>query len=147
MRAGYALQAAGASPRLDDFLRLTRVLAGSLRARIELSGRVRFAQRSIVTRFQRRLPLTCASGSGKSSRRTYRQTLGLLAPSISAQNGKAERFIRTLLAGWLTAVSTAQAKNAAALDGWLWYYNHRPRHAALGHQPRPAEPNCVGLST
>jgi transposase InsO family protein len=23
----------------------------------------------------------------------------------------------------------------AALDGWLHYYNHQRRHAALGHQP------------
>jgi integrase len=31
------------------------------------------------------LPLTCASGLGKSSRRTYRQTLGRLTPSISVR--------------------------------------------------------------
>ena len=56
-----------------------------------LSGRVLFAQRSTVTRFQRRLPLTWASGSGKSARLTYRQTLGLLTLSISAISGTPTR--------------------------------------------------------
>ena len=40
-----------------------------------LSGSILLAQRSTVTRFQSRLPLTCASGSGRSSRRRYRHTL------------------------------------------------------------------------
>src|SRR5438552_12363851 len=56
-----------------------------------LSGRVLFAQRSTVARFQRRFPLTCASGSGKSSRLTYRQTLGRLTWSISAISGTPTR--------------------------------------------------------
>jgi transposase InsO family protein len=40
-------------------------------------------------------------------------------------NAKAERFIRTLLAGWAYgAVHRTSAERTAALDGWLWYYNH-----------------------
>jgi transposase InsO family protein len=51
-------------------------------------------------------------------------------------NGKAERFIRTLLAGWAYgAVYRNSTERAAALDGWLWYYNHQRRHSALGHKP------------
>jgi transposase InsO family protein len=51
-------------------------------------------------------------------------------------NGKAERFIRTLLAGWAyDAIYGSSAERTAALDGWLWHYNHRRRHSALGHQP------------
>jgi transposase InsO family protein len=51
-------------------------------------------------------------------------------------NGKAERFIRTLLAGWgYGAIYGSSAERTAALDGWLWHYNHRRRHSALGHQP------------
>ena len=51
-------------------------------------------------------------------------------------NGKAERFIRTLLAGWAYgAVYRNSAERAAALDGWLWYYNHHRKHSALGHKP------------
>jgi transposase InsO family protein/transposase len=51
-------------------------------------------------------------------------------------NGKAERFIRTLLAGWAYgAVYGSSRERTRALDGWLWHYNHRRRHSALGHQP------------
>ena len=51
-------------------------------------------------------------------------------------NGKAERFIRTLLAGWAYgAIYRSSHERTAALDGWLWHYNHQRRHSALGHQP------------
>jgi transposase InsO family protein len=50
-------------------------------------------------------------------------------------NGKAERFIRTLLSGWAYgALYRNSAEHAAALDGWIDYYNHRRRHSALGHK-------------
>ena len=50
-------------------------------------------------------------------------------------NGKAERFIRTLLAGWAYgAIYRTSDERTQALDGWLWHYNHRRRHSALGHQ-------------
>jgi transposase InsO family protein/transposase-like protein len=51
-------------------------------------------------------------------------------------NGKAERFIRTMLGGWAYNGITysSSAERTAALDGWLWHYNHRRRHAALGHK-------------
>ncbi len=51
-------------------------------------------------------------------------------------NGKAERFIRTLLGGWAYgAIYRSSTERTAALDGWLWHYNHHRRHSALGHQP------------
>jgi transposase InsO family protein len=51
-------------------------------------------------------------------------------------NGKAERFIRTLLGGWAYgALYRNSNERAAALDGWLSYYNHHRRHSALGHHP------------
>jgi transposase InsO family protein len=51
-------------------------------------------------------------------------------------NGKAERFIRTLLAGWAYgAIYATSRERAAALDGWLWTYNHRRPHGALSHKP------------
>jgi transposase InsO family protein len=51
-------------------------------------------------------------------------------------NGKAERFIRTMLAGWAYgAIYRSSEDRTAALDGWLWHYNHRRRHSALGHKP------------
>ena len=50
-------------------------------------------------------------------------------------NGKAERFIRTLLAGWAYgAIYRTSSERTAALDGWLWHYNHQRRHSALGHK-------------
>ena len=57
-------------------------------------------------------------------------------------NGKAERFIRTLLAGWAYgAIYRYSSERTAALDGWLWYYNHQRRHSALGHKPPIARLN------
>ena len=50
-------------------------------------------------------------------------------------NGKAERFIRTMLNGWAYgAIYSSTADRTAGLDGWLWHYNHRRRHQALGRQ-------------
>jgi transposase InsO family protein len=60
-------------------------------------------------------------------------------------NGKAERFIRTMLAGWAYgAVYGSSHERTAALDGWLWHYNHRRRHSALGHQPPTSRTNLLG---
>jgi transposase InsO family protein len=51
-------------------------------------------------------------------------------------NGKAERFIRTMLGGWAYGAIYRESKDrTAALDGWLWHYNHLRRHSALGHKP------------
>jgi transposase InsO family protein len=50
-------------------------------------------------------------------------------------NGKAERFIRTLLSGWAYgAIYRTSSERTAALDGWLWHYNHHRQHSALSHK-------------
>jgi transposase InsO family protein len=50
-------------------------------------------------------------------------------------NGKAERFIRTMLDGWAYGpIYGSSAERTRALDGWLWHYNHRRRHQAIGRQ-------------
>ena len=60
-------------------------------------------------------------------------------------NGKAERFIRTMLNGWAYgAVYGSSQERTAALDGWLWHYNHRRRHSALSHQPPASRTNLLG---
>ena len=78
----------------------------------------------------------------------YRSTLHALAcrklglrhlrtrPYRPRTNGKAERFIRTLLAGWAYgAIYGTSAERTAALNGWVWTYNHRRSHGALSHKP------------
>jgi transposase InsO family protein len=74
------------------------------------------------------------------------RTLGLrhlrTRPYRPRTNGKAERFIRTLLAGWAYgAIYGSSTERAAALDGWLWTYNHRRPHGALSHKPPIARLN------
>jgi transposase InsO family protein len=67
------------------------------------------------------------------------RTLGIrhlrTRPRRPQTNGKAERFIRTMLGGWAYgAIYASSQERTAALDGWLWHYNHRRRHQALGRQ-------------
>jgi transposase InsO family protein/transposase-like protein len=51
-------------------------------------------------------------------------------------NGKAERFIRTLLQGWAYgAVYGSSEQRTHALAGWMHFYNHQRPHGALNHKP------------
>jgi transposase InsO family protein len=66
-------------------------------------------------------------------------------PRRPQTNGKAERFIRTMLNGWAYAtIYRSSTERASTLDGWLWHYNHRRRHSALGHQPPATRTNLPG---
>jgi transposase InsO family protein len=50
-------------------------------------------------------------------------------------NGKAERFIRTLLGGWAYgAIYHTSQERRRALAGWLDFYNRRRPHRSLGRQ-------------
>ena len=63
-------------------------------------------------------------------------------------NGKAERFIRTLLNGWAYgAIYGSSQERTRGLDGWLWHYNHQRRHSALSHQPPVNRTNVLGSNT
>jgi transposase InsO family protein len=51
-------------------------------------------------------------------------------------NGKAERFIRTMLGGWAYgAIYGSSAERTRALSGWLDFYNWRRPHGSLAKRP------------
>jgi transposase InsO family protein len=57
-------------------------------------------------------------------------------------NGKAERFIQTMLREWAYGrIYGTSAERANQLAGWLDRYNYRRKHGSLGHRP-PAARLC-----
>jgi transposase InsO family protein len=57
-------------------------------------------------------------------------------PRRPQTNGKAERFIRTMLAGWAYGrIYGSSRERRQALDPWIDFYNRRRPHGALGHKP------------
>ena len=67
------------------------------------------------------------------------RTLGLrhlrTRPYRPRTNGKAERFIRTMLGGWAYgAVYQTSAQRSRALPAWLDFYNQRRPHGSLSRQ-------------
>jgi transposase InsO family protein len=60
----------------------------------------------------------------------------LIRPHCPWQNGKVERFNRTLQVEWAyRRVFTSNRQRTRALGPWLEFYNNRRRHTALGGQP------------
>jgi transposase InsO family protein len=60
-------------------------------------------------------------------------------PRRPQTNGKAERFIRTMLGDWAYgAIYASSAERTRALNGWLFRYNHHRKHSALGRKPPAA---------
>jgi transposase InsO family protein len=57
-------------------------------------------------------------------------------------NGKAERFIQTLLNEWAYArIYGSSHERTQQLDPWLERYNYRRPHGSLGHQPPATRTN------
>jgi transposase InsO family protein len=82
------------------------------------------------------------------------RTLGIrhlrTRPRRPQTNGKAERFIRTMLSEcvYTDAIYASSAERTRALDGFLWRYNHHRRHAALSRQtPAQRLNNLLGTYT
>jgi len=68
------------------------------------------------------------------------RTLGIrhlrTRPRRPQTNGKAERFIRTMLGGWAYGrIYASSHERRAALAAWLEFYNYRRPHGALGRHP------------
>jgi transposase InsO family protein len=60
----------------------------------------------------------------------------LIRPHCPWQNGKVERFNRTLQIDWAyRQVFTSNEERAAALAPWITHYNTRRRHTALDGLP------------
>ena len=65
-------------------------------------------------------------------------------PRRPRTNGKAERFIQTLLAGWAYGRLYASShERAEALPLWLNHYNYTRPHGSLSHQPPGSRLNNV----
>jgi transposase InsO family protein len=67
------------------------------------------------------------------------RTLGIrhlrTRPRRPQTNGKAERFIRTMLTEWAYgAIYSTSRQRTAALDGFLWRYNYHRPHGALSRK-------------
>ena len=136
---------------VDDYSRLAyaEVLADEKAATI-----VGFLRRTVAFFARHRITVEAVltdNGGG------YRSTVHAIAcralrirhlrtrPYRPQTNGKAERFIRTLLNGWAYgAIYRSSNERTHALDGWLWHHNHQRRHSALGHQPPVTRTNLLG---
>jgi transposase InsO family protein len=152
----------GSRPRRTDALGVSRQLAGWEYVHVAIDDCTRLAyaevlpdqKASTVIGFLRRAVAFYArygitvqqllTDNGSAYRSTIHsvacRTLGVrhlrTRPYRPQTNGKAERFIRTLTAGWAYgAVYRSSTERTSALDGWLWHYNHQRRHSALGHRP------------
>jgi transposase InsO family protein len=66
-------------------------------------------------------------------------------PYRPCTNGKAERFIQTLLREWAYIRSyTSSRQRREVLPRWLWSYNHQRRHGSLNDRPPISRIHFVG---
>jgi transposase InsO family protein len=135
---------------VDDFSRLAYVEVLTDERALTAIGFLRravawFAARGVVVE-----RVMTDNGSAYRSH-AHRTACALLAlrhsrtkPRRPRTNGKAERFIQTLLAGWAYGRLYASSRERAlALPHWLNHYNYTRPHGSLGHQPPDSRLNNV----
>lgn len=65
-------------------------------------------------------------------------------PRRPQTNGKAERFIQTLLREWAYArLYTTSEERSSTLPAWINHYNYRRPHGSISHQPPATRLNNV----
>jgi transposase InsO family protein len=127
---------------VDDHTRLAYaevMPALTARCAIEFlhNGRAWFAQRGVE------IQAVMSDNGSAYAAHSYRQALAKLGlrhlrtrPYRPRTNGKAERFIQTLLEEWAyERIYGSSAERAAALSLFLERYNFRRPHGSLGHKP------------
>ena len=127
---------------VDDASRLANVEVLADEKRATTTGFLVRALRWFRARGIRIERVMSDNGSGYVSRlfRKACRILGLrhirTKPYTPRTNGKAERFIQTMLREWAYAIPFRNADSRAAdLPRWLAWYNQQRPHAALGGSP------------
>jgi transposase InsO family protein len=137
---------------VDDMSRVAYVAhvpdeSGASAARALLHAAVFFAERGV--RIERVLT---DNGKAYADAHVYAEAIAAIGarhkrtrPYRPQTNGKAERFIKTLLAEWAYAkLYRSNAERLAALPRWVVFYNHGRPHTSLdGQAPMTALVNNV----
>lgn len=126
---------------IDDATRLAYVEVLPDETRWSTTGFLIRALRWFRTRGIRVERVMTDNGSGYIAR-LFRKVLRMLAirhirtrPYTPRTNGKAERFIQTMLREWAYAIPFRSSENRTAdLPRWLNWYNQRRPHASLNRQ-------------
>lgn len=117
-------------------------------ARYDAEGEAGLADRSPAPHRSPRRTLASVERAVVAARREHRRGRDRIGPELGIrphctwQNGKVERFNRTLATEWAhRQVFTSNTDRADALAPWLEEHNTRRRHTALGGLPPISRPS------